>query len=386
MSRIDPECFPVADYGEKRVCAKCFEDDDLRLRIQAGVQAGHCDYCEEDREATALMGEIAEFIGARMSTFYGRAVEQLPYESREGGYIGHHEDTGECLFGSIGLGIEAARHDALMQDVVDEIGDDAWCDYDWLALEIHESLMGAWRTFCEVVKAERRFFFHQIGEDGLHPDERSIFGFLHELARTIQSNKLIKTLPIGTQVYRARARTLPQQYTLAAELGTPPARIATQSNRMNPPGIPMFYASDNLPLAQAETRGANASIGEFLTLRPLRILDLHDLDAVPGIFSECTRERRQELIFLHDLSRRFAEPVPQNDRTNIDYIPTQIVTEFLRDYDFEGGKIDGIKFTTSLNVAGSNMVLFATQADSVDAAPPAAGVAAWFQLVGVTHI
>lgn len=385
MSRIDPECFPVVDYGDQRVCTDCFDDCDLRARIEASAEPGYCDYCEEDRDATAFMGQIAEFIGARMATFYGKAVDQLPYETREGGYMARHEHTGECLFGSIGLGIEAARHDALMQDVIDEIGDDAWCDFDWLALEIHESLMGAWRTFCDVVKTDRRFFFHQIGEDGLHPDERSIFGFLHEMAGVIESNTLIKTLPTGTPIFRARARTLPQQFTLAAELGPPPAQLATQSNRMNPPGIPMFYASDNLALAQAETRGAHASIGEFQTLKPLRILDLHGLDDVPGIFSECTRERRQQLIFLHDLSRRFAEPVPQNDRINIDYVPTQIVTEFLRDFDFEGGKIDGVKFTTSLNLAGANIVLFATNTDVIDTPPPAEH-SAWLQLLSVTQI
>lgn len=384
MSRMDPECFPVTDYGDKRVCPNCFGDEDLSDKIKDGGAPGVCNYCEIDHPQTAPMDEIAEFIGERMSTFYGRAVDQLPYNGREGGYLARHEDTSDCLFESIGLGIEAARDDELMQDIVDKIGDDAWCDYDWLALDIDESLISAWEAFCGAVKSNRRFFFHQIGEDGRHPDERSIYGFLHELAGTIESNNLIKVVQEGTLVFRARPRTPPHQFTLAADLGTPPAHVATQSNRMNPPGIPMFYGSDSLALAQAETRGKNASIGAFRALRPLRILDLHNLDPIPGIFSEATRERRQELIFLHDLSRRFAEPVPQNDRINIDYVPTQIVTEFLRDFAFEGGTIDGIEFTTSLAQDGSNTVLFAGNRDAVDT-EPAAGHQSWFQLMNVAH-
>ena len=36
-----------------------------------------------------------------------------------------------------------------------------------------------------------------------------------------------------------------------------------------------------------------------------------------------------------------AEPVAQNDKGNADYIPTQVLADFLPDYGFADGPIDG---------------------------------------------
>src|SRR5690606_36331160 len=92
-------------------------------------------------------------------------------------------------------------------------------------------------------------------------------------------------------------------------------------------------------------------------------------------------EELQGISFLHQLTAIMAEPVPQNNRVNVDYIPTQILTEFIRDYRFEGGGVDGVRYITSLGVAGANTVLFATQ-DNVVADGMAGSGARWIELVG----
>jgi hypothetical protein len=314
-------------------------------------------------------------------------VDQLPYESAEGGYQGWHTSTYELLVEEVAIELPRDRDDSLLQTLIDEIGEDAWCEYDWLALEPDESMVSSWDTFCRVVKHDRRFFFHNFGDTGSsHPDERSPAQFLMELVGHVVDQNLVRTEPIGYRLFRARVRNGSEGHFSAAELGPPPPTLATQSNRMNPPGISMFYGADEAGLAVVETRAHAVSLGTFEVTRPIRVLDLANLPAVPGIFS--TEER--DFIFSLSFLRRFADlvsqPVPRNDRTQIDYIPTQVFTEFLRDFEFSDGRIDGIRYRSATGHLGHNLVLFAEPEDVIGATPePEYGriTAPWLLLVGV---
>lgn len=382
MSRIDPECFPPASYSDSTVCTECFDDLDLSERIEGYGTSGECSYCGVERNFVAPFEEIAQFIAERMSTFYGRAVDQLPYNGREGGYLARHEDTYDCLYESIGLELTSENEEALRNDLADEIGDDLWCDFDWLALEIDQSLLSSWSEFCSATKSLRRFFFHDIGQaQSYHPDERSVIEFLHEVTALIEKMGLVQTIPAGYSLFRARPHD-GNPWVTSNDLGPPPAAIALQSNRMNPPGIPMFYGAETGELAALEVRAIQATIGEFKMLRDVRIINIADLPPVPGFFSEASREERQGLSFLHRLTRLMAAPVPQNDRVNVDYIPTQILTEFFRDYSFDEGQVDGVRYVTSLEREGANAVLFATQDNLVTGAEPQSAMR-WIELVGI---
>jgi len=331
------------------------------------------------------------FIAQRMGTFYGRAVEQLPYESSEGGYQGWHTDTEDLLLGTIGLALPRDDDSSLQEAILGEIGDDAWCDYDWLVLEIDESLHFNWQRFCDTVKHSRRFFFQQIGGEDRHdPDERPLQRFLLDLGNLIDDLGLTRARPKGYTLYRARGRKPGVKFKTAAELGPPPAKVATQSNRMNPPGIPMFYAAESQPLACAEGRQSLLSIGRFATERPLRLLDLATLPAIPGFFSRATRRELQDLKFLHAFADLIAEPIVGDDRTHIDYIPTQVLTEFLRDFHFSEGPIDGVRYRSATGTPGANVVLFAGQADVCDAPVPPSSKdkrsMPWLRLASVRHV
>lgn len=370
MSRIDPECFPQPSGDGSPVCAECFEDGDLQALIVDYDGPPGCEFCGEDDAPTMPVDEVAAHIGGRLATFYGKAVDQLPYIGREGGYQGWNVDTYDLLMDEVGLGLARNGSDDLLADIVAEIGDDQWCEYDWLILEPDESLRFSWASFCEIVKTQRRFFFHNVGADQRGgPDERSPGQFLAELTSHIGERGLIREEPAGCRMFRARVRQPGQRHTTPASLGPPPTEYATQSNRMNPPGIPMFYGADGAALATSEIRAASASVGEFGTLRPLRMLDLVDLPPVPGFFSDADRMDIMVLGFLREFARMIIQPVERNDRTQIEYIPTQVFTEFLRDFPFEDGPIDGIKYQSATGMPGVNYVLFAGPEDVEDAAP-----------------
>ncbi len=390
MSGIDPACNPQPSaYAETRICAKCFEDCDLVELIEGYAGPSGCSFCGEIDAPTAPFDEVAEHIRERLETFYGKAADQLPYESREGGYQGWHTSTWELLVEDVGIALPRDAGDHLLKALVGAIGDDVWSEYDWLSLEPDESLKSSWEYFCSLVKHDRRFFFHDLGaKQHGHRDERSPAQFLNELGNHIDEQGLIRQEPAGYRLYRARVRKAGEQHATPAALGPPPPALATQSNRMNPPGISMFYAADDPALATAETRGQSVSIGAFETTRPIRILDLANMPDVPGFFSSADRMRIFTLSFLTEFAELIIQPVPRNDRTKIDYIPTQVFTEFLRDFPFEDGKIDGVRYRSATGRPGTNVVLFAAPNDVEGASPdPDYGPPPnrWLQLVAVEH-
>lgn len=290
------------------------------------------------------------------------------------------------LFGKIGLDLPRDDDGTLHQALLDEIGDDEWCDYDWLTLNFDQSLKSGWQDFCAKVKHTRRFFFHKLGgEDSGHPDDRSFFTLLFDIAQLVDDLDLIKNIHPEFSLYRARPRSSANvKCKTARELGPPPEEFATQTNRMNPPGIPMFYGAETAALAIAEIRNSLFSLGRFKTNRTVRILDLAALPKVPGFFSSASQRKRLGLSFLREFSKLISEPVKRDDRTHVDYIPTQVYTEFLRDFKFKEGAIDGIRYNSATGISGANVVLFATSEnvqDKKDMPDPSQ----WLRLVSVKH-
>ena len=135
---------------------------------------------------------------------------------------------------------------------------------------------------------------------------------------------------------------------------------------MNPPGIPMMYGAETEEIAIRETRSPNVTVARFRLEKETRILNLAELPPIPGIFSGAERRERLGLIFIHAFSREITRPVDRTDRIHIEYIPSQVVTEFIRDTKIFGDHVDGICYPSSLDGGARNIVLFATQIDLME--------------------
>jgi hypothetical protein len=119
---------------------------------------GSCDFCGTRRAKTVELSYITEHISERAYTFFGKAVDQLPYESAEGGYQGENFTTYELLTEHFEIELPRDDNSELLWAIIAEVGEDQWCAYDWTQLEIHESLAYSWKRFSDMVKHERRFF------------------------------------------------------------------------------------------------------------------------------------------------------------------------------------------------------------------------------------
>jgi RES domain len=107
-------------------------------------------------------------------------------------------------------------------------------------------------------------------------------------------------------------------------------------------------------------------IGEFVIERDLLILDLTSLPSTPSLFAELPDvqeyDPRPQLNFLHSISRQISQPIARDDRVHIEYVPTQVVAEYVRTaVRVKGRKVDGIRYRSSRRRAESALVLFADQ-------------------------
>ena len=351
------------------VCAGCFEDEDLRDWIESVDGEPGCGFCGKNDFSTAPLDEVVDFIRERIKTFYSQAIDELSHDSGEGGYEGSTYDTEDILFFRMELELPRDEDEELRDAILEPLRDEEpWCEYDPARVDPDEGMILDWERFSHIVKYERRFFFHKRGEkrEDFFDESLSPRQLLRAIARSINERELFADLATGYRIFRARIPGSGYRLTSARDFGPPPSDCATQWNRLNPPGIPVLYASENAALAAAEVGEGGCVIGEFEAVRDLRLLDLADLPRLPGVFSGASRDDFMAMRFLHTFSDLIVQPVDREDRTVLDYIPTQVFTEFLRDFRFDGGPICGIKYRSASGLSGANLALFATQEHVAD--------------------
>ncbi len=224
-----------------------------------------------------------------------------------------------------------------------------------------------WAWFTEVVTHRRRFFFEDY-ESGPHSSNLSPGKLLERIFEYTENYELFRTLPPDTRLLRARFQEPDTKLTSPQDLGPPPKSRANQANRMSPAGIPIFYACDKPETALRETakEAGRFVIGEFKTRRPAVILDLTDIPSIPSLFaviSDSVEFRPREVLsFLNHIADEISKPVQRDDRVHVEYIPTQVVTEFVRSkLTREGVRIDGIKYRSAVHPEYASYVIFATQ-------------------------
>ncbi|KRP85796.1 hypothetical protein AOQ72_03865 [Bradyrhizobium yuanmingense] len=349
------------------VCDKCFNDEDIQGYVQGMAEKKKCDFCGRVSKApiAAPLGDVAEYIAERICSYYDDPANAgLPYESAEGGYQGVTYITLE-VFDEMGLDFPRKGGERLRDELAERMPHELWSDAEPFRLSEHERLRFSWESFCDLIKHKLRYFFAQKARDEddeiLTPSQilRLIFSYAEDVNAFI-------TLPKGTPLFRARHQAKGETFATAGTLGPPPVEVAVQTNRMSPPGIVMTYVADDRETALAETASAPGTfaIGEFTTERDAVILDLTHLPQAPGIFAQIPEsmeyDPRPRLIFLRMLSEEISRPIARDNRIHIEYVPTQVITEYLRTaVEVDGKKVDGIRYRSSRKNAGTAIVLFA---------------------------
>jgi hypothetical protein len=364
------------DWG-KTVCGACVGDEALAELVGEEGDADECSFCQAKGEGIAAEVEVVlERIGRQLLIEWDMADHVLYRDpEEESGLAGPVYEIGDVLWAE---GVEFGEEE-FEAFVLDAFGASRYTPAGVYAVTPGEALSFGWDDLVETVKHQRRFFFVLI------PNDRSADGagvpiprgreLLNELDRLVGEYGLLRELPAGTPLYRVRIHPLRKRYSTAEDLGAPPPAAASQS-RMSPAGIPMLYTADSVETAIAETVGTRKTrrkgltIATFAPTEDLRIIDFSQLPSIPSVFDDSpeTPRMRHELGFLHGMRRDISGEVQLDGRQHIEYVPTQVVCEYLRhQLPLELGEpVHGLAWGSARSQDGRNTVLFFDQSRCVE--------------------
>jgi hypothetical protein len=250
------------------------------------------------------------------------------------------------------------NHDELGDIVAEsvDIVEPEWCEKSPYSLRPEQTLYHGWQSFAKFIKHSCRYFFMESAlrpHDESQHDEMDPVQILNLLGKLSKELDLFTRISSSENIYRVRIVKNDEIVRTASKLGTPPVEKATQANRMSPAGIPMFYGAFDQQTAFQETFAEEdkleykAVYGVWNTAHDLTVLNLTRLPYCPSLFDGENNHQRPIIKFLHQFVEDFTKKIHSTD-AKIEYIPTQVVTEYFRHaFNLDGGKIDGIMYPSS---------------------------------------
>jgi HEPN/RES N-terminal domain 1/RES domain len=305
----------------------------------------------------AEFDRVVEFVFERFCSRYDDATNGVGWEQE---FLGAETyDSHDLVWEHIDL-TESAKG-TLLEDIAGALPDRTWSEIDPYRARDHTIFSWSWERFVRVVKHERRYFFEK-SDQRFSEEQVSPLELLETVATKCKRAGMLRKLPIGSEFYRCRPAENGQFFDLPRDLGPAPKKEAAQ-NRMSPAGIPMFYGAENIDTVRAETLEHVQdphSMALFALGREVTVLDLTKSPIV-SIFDS----RRQSLydwaIFMHQFRRDLSKKIKKDNKVHIEYVPTQIVTEYFRTFlkDQSGQLIDGVLYESATDTKGKCIALFA---------------------------
>ena len=347
------------------VCSCHFEDFYLKKYIEIHGHTGTCSYCKQKGKVLA-MTEFMQFVTDKLQprlcpideaslpvaiSYYDDENEEIPGLTRVGIYVmpkytEYYEDPNK-LIQEYGL---YTSDQTLNEDIRSCFSTDEWVKKDVFEGELDEELSYEWNYFVEMVKHKKRYTFFQdslfIKKEAWKDD---VLTEIQQMCKAVLKSELRK----GTKIFRGRPNDSRKARTTFEELTAPPPAHAKE-NRMSATGISMFYGAFDEKTSIAEIKNyapkSSIDLGEFELKRDIEILDLFK---IPNHISFWMPKYYEEYKFLKKFHDEITRPIIDNP--GIEYIPTQIFTEYIRFLNID--HIDGIVYKSSLT-GKENIVLF----------------------------
>lgn len=176
---------------------------------------------------------------------------------------------------------------------------------------------------------------------------------------------ILHTITTGTTLYRTRSLDKEIDDSFGFNDITSAPDVYAGQCRMSPAGVSMFYGAFDIETAVDESiKTANEkvlAIGEFKTIRELPVVDLIALPKEVSIWMD----KWEAVSFLKSFHNDITRPLLNDANEAIEYIPSQIFTEYLRWMftDKNGRNIDGLMYRSS-KTQKANVVLFCNNKNS----------------------
>lgn len=347
------------------VCSKHIQEDFIKKFILTNGKKGKCDYCECNRKVIEL-SEVLKLIVVGINYYY-----EDPNNSR---YINHDAEYGldgnimhfNEMFYDLGLEIDDSE---LCDDIIKYLDNQSlYClinEYTSESEYYHET----WNNFKEIVKNKARYVFYYKNQFSGFNTGNPI-DVLDKVQHSILYFNLFREIPTTEKLYRCRQHVNKNEIDdLGIKIAANPTVNCKTNNRMSPAGISMFYCSPHKDICIKEVVNFSDKLKPYYTTAyfnskdNLKLVDLTKLPQIPSAFDEKNNWQIETLFFLRDFINDIAKPIDENDAI-IDYVPTQIVTEYIR-YNPKLS-VDGLIYPSSTDNSKENYVLFMDHEESLN--------------------
>ncbi|MCD4796212.1 MAG: RES family NAD+ phosphorylase [Candidatus Cloacimonetes bacterium] len=317
-----------------KVCPNCFNDSELKSYIETiSTENGKCDYCNLGTDSV-LLGIVelkdffAEFLGIFKEDSDGERLVEIINNDWN---LFSVNVTDNKLLSDLLSAIDSSISDPFQK--VKYIDDITYCTSYWEKLKFN-------------LKWNRRYLtdLEELFEIGWG-------SFFNEEC----------TLSYDQELYRARIHKNADQHTFPLDKMKCPRKEEATSGRANPQGIPYLYLSKNPETTLYETRATHLdeiSVGKFKIKENEEVV-LVDFTEEISAYNNIGNilEYTKSILLKKDISIELSKPIRRYD-SELEYIPTQFICEFIRYNSKANFKADGILFNSSLHLGGKNIVLF----------------------------
>jgi hypothetical protein len=312
-----------------KVCPNCFDDQEIRGFISSSKEIGKCDVCNSEKVSLLDVEEFLDFFQELVENFQkadsGVSLDVIIQEN----WTFFASNTIASLILNDILP-KLSTNISNSEDMVDYIDD------------IKENF-AHWETLKEELKWSRRYLLNiEYLTDELRWD--AFFNIQYELKSNIE-------------LFRARVHPQSNLQSFKSNNMMCPEPLNTGGGRANPMGIPYLYLCDNPETVLYEVRAAyldELSIGSFYLKEEFPFVKIVDFTEDTSLFQPTKINETIKAKLLRDvISQDLSKPMRRYD-TEIEYIPTQFICEFIK--VFTGAS--GIRFRSSLHPSGKNIVIF----------------------------
>lgn len=375
LMEMEERGFDIYQLEGKYVCSHHFDDVYLNQYITSHSVEGVCSYCGK-KVPVIDMVTLADHIGMNIavyfndvdsenlplaSSYFEEDDEEIPGIKRVGCYAAPanadvFDDTSEMM-DRLGL---HTNNDRLNSDIDGMFANYMWIKKDSFKLWWNEEMEYQWKRFSEIVKHSRRFTFLAM------PESSECATMLDDLNSVLHSSKdILHIIPKGSKLYRARSLNNDLDDSFGFDKITSAPEVYAGQCRMSPAGVSMFYGSFDKNTAIKECiktdREKLLVVGEFISLRDFKVIDLTSLPAKISIWMD----NWQIFAFLRSFHKDITKPLTKGDKEEIEYVPSQIFTEYLRWMfkDKYNNNVDGLIYE-SCKTRNANIVLFCNNSES----------------------
>ncbi len=321
-----------------RCCSNCFSDKSLKAKINANGKIKRCFYCKNNENSSIGINQLYPLIQPLIEVI----IRNYP-ENIGGLTLTDILDQEFSLFNT-------TNYISLIEEALP-------IDQKDLLLKrfapISKNLPSEWKELKEELIHNNRFF----PQTRLYQDAFLEQGNLFEIFTNV-IEELNYEINTSDELLRAR---ISDKLLIHSEMLKPPREIVSVG-RANPDGISYLYVAENLDTCLSEVRPSNGQtvyIAQFRPIKDFRVIDLRNPRKDISFLSLAENDDNDDfknliklVNLLEEFSKELSLPVLPN-RSRLDYIPTQFITEFFKNIGFLGG----LMFNSSFG-KGYNIVIF----------------------------